>query len=256
MQLIYFIPGHPSRTQLSAEDLAQSGLGHLLPLDCLPKCFPLQISQDDDGMGVAFSTDPDHPIYERYGAGEWHPGNNRRFQVSVMDGNIPTPAELIRPSIIDGPRVVLGGQQWTLPHCWGLFRDSGPIVLISGGRRLEPQTRPADDRYRDFCDQIEQTMRSLTDGMTAKITSVDMVRLLTLALSINYRVSAAEILGPLSLLSTSDVDQASMRLLEIEPNSADLPPTRSRERIRFDLWQAGRLNDYLPGAAAFRWLLH
>lgn len=124
-----------------------------------------------------------------------------RYWVGIERNATPEPIELQRRSGVDGYRVRLGdGHEWIIPAARYCPQD---VRLASdGGIELQVQ-----DKYREFWDgslRWVELLLSIEEGQTALQIGPQEWGYLTLALSINYRITP-ELASELRLFSTSNV---------------------------------------------------
>jgi len=124
-----------------------------------------------------------------------------RYWVGIERNAPPTPAQLQRQAGVDGYRVRLGdGHEWIIPAARYCPQDVR--LAPDGGIKLQVQ-----DKYREFWDgslRWVELLLSIEEGQTALQIGPQEWSYLTLALSINYRITP-ELASELRLFSTANV---------------------------------------------------
>ena len=190
---LYFVPGR--QTQVNAGDLAGLGLAHIATSQGGPESRGISNAGPDGGGG--FLVVPTHPasppsMFQR-AEQTWHRGP--KFWVGWLTASPPTPADLVRDTVMGGTGVKLrDGNEWMIPRIHAVF-PGRPTNL--------PRVFGADDsgdwapkiapEYEGVCERAHRWWRAFLRLDGESVTEADLLDLAVDVLALNYRVSKAEV---------------------------------------------------------------
>jgi hypothetical protein len=127
---------------------------------------------------------------------------------------VPKPSDLERNSMLDGKEVLMGdGNLWRLPVLRKFLGGTGlpKVIRRTNGQLVETVI----DRYHDLCERGEKMFESILPESEIKITTEFIFDLITDSLSVNYRVTSAEV-SLLGLITSECLVPATRALLDID----------------------------------------
>lgn len=185
---LYFIPGRPSAAEikeclphLETHNRAENTTG-------VDGCGPGYVLCHNEGSPML---DPDQQTWQKSGCG--------RFYVGYWNDKKPTPADLAKPTLIDGP--IRNGWQVPKVRSWlsegdeKRYIDRLPRKPVWDGVNFQPG--PVTDRFRPIIELAEKAfsllvkMHSESEG--SRLTMSDETPLVACEIiSINYRIGPDE----------------------------------------------------------------
>lgn len=231
----------PHKRGASPTHLVDAGLGHLLRLD---DNRPVQLDLPDAGPGgtagqlLAWIDDAAAVQAEQVGyfppqPGQtprqtWLPGANGRYWVGWQNDLPPTPANLQRRTLVDGPVTTLGdGQEWQLIAAANLPQQAR---LVEGKWAWAPQTR-----FASFVERSAWAFDVARQALEAeRAIPLEAVEYALGVLSWNYRIvpEVADWLGLFTaetllrtLVLTTDVNRLREIVLQLKKGGSPPTPT-------------------------------
>ena len=223
MNFLYFVAGAKTGFQKPEElpgELPNVLEGASIGCASIP-CGPsgtagiLVTSPSDHGETIPGIFDP--------GVQTWIEGPG--YWVGYQNRSKPRPIDLVRPMLVRGTKVVLGGQEWTIPLVHAAIADEPFTLLPRSFRFVDGQTvLKVRDQYEAICQQTMEMADLVLNQGDWRLTEDETLRYDVAVLGINYRVGIAESVA-LDLFDTRNmmlVPQAALGLL-LEKKTADGP---------------------------------
>ena len=224
---LYYIPG---RRALDPADLPKLGLGHLLDEPERSDQSHVGLTRrevnagpDNQGAGLVVGVGggpvgywPEHQRWELLHAPASEGDGQPAVYVGYYPDAPPGPDGLARSKQIPGHNVELGHPpaEWVVPAVRSVVRSDDPVpavLTLNGDGHWHRQPLERYRRITEFADRVYETVMldaatqagegDRDDDSPAPITDQDAAWAAAEALSINYRVSAAEV-SALGLLRT------------------------------------------------------
>lgn len=162
----------------------------------------------DGGRGtmsmVAANGGSEHMVFVNDEAVQrWVKVNPHYWVGMYLDARRPTPADLARPTQVDGEKVELAGQEWLLPVCGPVISKlpmSFQYVLNGSGWEWKASTRKEFLALQEECKRVIERFGSHTDEDANKLFAQNMEFCVSM-LAVNYHVGRVEV-SMLEVLTT------------------------------------------------------
>ena len=240
--LIYYMPR--VQTSLKREDLEAAGLAYAFPAGVPFRTSGVRANGPDGGAGTVVADERHVPRLGYYKDEQnWRTIPGTDLWVGYYVDDRPAPAQLERPTLLEGHRVLMGdGQEWLAPIARGYAEADGSLALRgvlpwkttvddTGAwvQKLAPEHERLWNLAESFFDKavgalkgmaqgtetsVDETIKTAAAGETELRLDFDGMNDAALtALSANYRLGRAEV-GLLGLFNEQCVAQMLFALVD------------------------------------------